>query len=152
MPEQVSEQTSRVAIAADHAGVEMKQQLCNLLEERGHAVDDLGPQTTDSVDYPDYAHQLAQRITSGEVDQGVLVCGTGIGMAMSANRHVGVRAVVCTEELSARLSRSHNDANVLCLGARLIGSAKAEAILEAFLATPFDRDRHTRRVGKIEIS
>ncbi len=142
---------NKLSIAADHAGVEMKQQFVELLRERGLEVNDLGPHSTESVDYPDYAHALAVQVASGETDAGVLVCGTGIGMSMAANRHPGVRAVVCTDELSARLSRGHNNANVLCVGARLLGSAKAAAILEAFLDAPFDRDRHTGRVAKIEI-
>lgn len=149
-PTATPQRMQRIAIAADHAGVEMKQQLAQLLQRRGHEVNDLGPHSTDSVDYPDFAHALAKLVAAGTVDGGVLVCGTGIGMAMAANRHPGVRAVVCTDELSARLSRGHNNANVLCVGARLVGSATAAALLEAFLDTPFDDDRHTGRVAKIE--
>lgn len=142
----------RVAIAADHAGVELKSELVEWLEARSVSVEDLGPNSTESVDYPDFAHRVAQRVASAEVDRGILVCGTGVGMAMSANRHPGVRAVNTTDLLTARMSRAHNDANVLCLGARVIGPGLAQELCAAFLDGEFEGDRHRRRVAKIENS
>ena len=140
----------RIAIAADHAGVELKKILVAELEQAGYQTQDLGTHEALSCDYPDFAHALASSVARGEVPRGVLVCGTGVGMSMSANRHQGVRAVVCSEPLSARMSRKHNDANVLCLGARVIGVDTAREILDAFLRTEYEGGRHTRRVGKIE--
>ena len=140
----------RIAIAADHAGVELKKILVAELEQAGYQTQDLGTHEALSCDYPDFAHALASSVARGEVPKGVLVCGTGVGMSMSANRHQGVRAVVCSEPLSARMSRKHNDANVLCLGARVIGVDTAREILDAFLRTEYEGGRHARRVGKIE--
>jgi ribose 5-phosphate isomerase B len=140
----------RIAIAADHAGVELKKVLAFELEQAGYQVSDLGTHETASCDYPDFGHALASCVARGEVARGVLVCGTGVGMSIAANRHEGVRAVVCSEPLSARMARKHNDANVLCLGARVVGVDTARDILEAFLSTEFEGGRHVRRVGKIE--
>ena len=137
-------------IAADHAGFELKEALKQSLERRGVAYRDLGTSSSDSVDYPDFAHRLADAIGRGEAERGLLVCGSGQGMAMAANRHHGVRAALATDEESARLSREHNDANVLSLGARVTPPDRAERILEVFLATPFAGGRHERRVSKIE--
>jgi ribose 5-phosphate isomerase B len=139
-------------IAADHAGFELKEALKRSLDRRGVSYQDLGTSSTDSVDYPDFAHRLAEAIGRGEADRGLLVCGSGQGMAMTANRHHGVRAALALDEESARLSREHNDANVLSLGARLTSPEKAERILEAFLDTPFAGGRHERRVSKIDPS
>jgi ribose 5-phosphate isomerase B len=140
----------RIAIAADHAGVELKKILVAELEQAGFQVHDLGTHDAASVDYPDFAHALASSVARGEVPRGVLVCGTGVGMSIAANRHAGVRAVVCSEPLSARMSRKHNDANVLCLGARVIGVDTAREILDAFLRSEYEGGRHARRVSKIE--
>lgn len=116
----------------------------------GHRVVDLGPASADSVDYPDFGHALARSLAAGEAEVGLAVCGSGIGIGMALNRHRGVRAAVCHDNLSARLSRQHNNANVLALGARLIGVETARDALRAFLETPFDGGRHTARVDKID--
>lgn len=140
----------RLVLAADHAGVDLKAELVAWLEELGHEVEDLGPQSHDSVDYPDYAHRVAAQVAEASADRGILVCGTGIGMAISANRHAGVRAVCTTDVFSVGMARAHNDANVLCLGARVVGGGLAQALVEAFLTGDFEGGRHQRRVSKIE--
>ena len=140
----------RVALGCDHAGLALKQHLKGLLLQQGVQVEDLGTHDEASCDYPDYAHAVASGVAEGRYDRGLLVCGTGLGMSYAANRHPGVRAALCTNEFLARMSRAHNDANVLCLGARVTGVGVAEAILSAFINTPFDGDRHTRRVSKID--
>jgi ribose 5-phosphate isomerase B len=137
-------------IAADHAGFELKESLKKSLDQRGLPYRDLGTSSAESVDYPDFAHRLADAIGRGEAERGLLVCGSGQGMAMAANRHHGVRAALAHDEESARLSREHNDANVLSLGARLTSPEKAERILDIFLETPFAGGRHERRVVKID--
>lgn len=142
--------TLRVALGCDHAGLALKQHLKGVLLQQGVQVEDLGTHDESSCDYPDYAHAVASGVAEGRYDRGLLVCGTGLGMSYAANRHPGVRAALCTNEFLARMSRAHNDANVLCLGARVTGVGVAEAILSAFIGTPFDGDRHTRRVGKID--
>lgn len=139
-------------VASDHAGFALKEELKKDLEARGVAYRDLGTSSSDSVDYPDYAHQLASAIERGEAERGLLVCGSGQGMAMSANRHPGVRAALAWNEESARLSRQHNDANVLSLAGRLTTPEDAKRILDVWLDTPFEGGRHERRVGKIERS
>lgn len=138
-----------VAIASDHAGYDLKQVLKKQLEEMGCQVIDLGTNDRQSVDYPDFGHALANEIEAGRIERGVLVCGTGIGMSMAANRHAGVRAAVCHDISSTRLTRRHNDANVLALGARLIGEEVAKDCLRVFLETPFEGGRHSARVEKI---
>jgi ribose 5-phosphate isomerase B len=137
-----------VAVASDHAGVELKSLLAGDIAALGLAVLDLGPRTADPVDYPDYAHALARVIAEGRAERGVLLCGTGNGMAMAANRNAAVRAALCHDGLTARLARQHNDANVLVLGARIIGPDIARDCLKIFLSTPFDGGRHARRVAK----
>ena len=139
-----------IAIASDHAGYGLKSVLVEELGALGHQVLDLGTDGPDSVDYPDFAHKLAAALADGRAERGVLVCGTGIGISLAANRHPGVRAAVCHDETSARLTREHNDANVLALGARLIGEEVAKACLRVFLTTAFAGGRHGRRVAKIE--
>ena len=141
----------RIAVGADHAGVGLKDQLAQSLRTQGHEIVDLGVSAGGKADYPDIAHELSSRVAAREVERGLLVCGTGVGMAMSANRHAGVRAVNCTDLYTAGMARSHNDANVLCLGARVVGDELAAALLESFLTTPFDGGRHEPRVGKIEV-
>jgi ribose 5-phosphate isomerase B len=139
-----------IAIGCDHAGLALKNALRTALEQRGEAIYDVGTYAEASCDYPDFAHMVASGVAGGRYRMGLLVCGTGIGMAIAANRHPGVRATVCAESFSAKMARSHNDANVLCLGARVIGPGLALDIVEAFLSTPFEGGRHTRRVDKIE--
>jgi len=141
----------RIAVGCDHAGFPLKAEVLEALRALGHEALDLGAtDATTSVDYPDFAHQAAMRVTSGDVSLGILVCGSGIGMSIAANRHRGVRAVVCSEAYSARMSRLHNDANVLCFGARVVGPGVARALVEAFVSTEFEGGRHARRVAKIE--
>ncbi|MGE5235673.1 MAG: ribose 5-phosphate isomerase B [Acidobacteriota bacterium] len=140
----------RLLIASDHAGYDLKALLLEHARGRGWEVVDLGPAGTDSVDYPDYAHELARRLAAGEAERGVLVCGTGIGMSMAANRHVGVRAALCHDAFTAEAARRHNDANLLCLGGRTTGPGVALQMLDLFLTVPFDGGRHERRVRKIE--
>ncbi|MET0557014.1 MAG: ribose 5-phosphate isomerase B [Vicinamibacteria bacterium] len=139
-------------VASDHAGFALKEELKKDLAARGIAHRDLGTSSAESVDYPDYAHQLAGAIERGEAERGLLVCGSGQGMAMAANRHPGVRAALAWSEESARLSRQHNDANVLSLPGRLTTPEDAKRILKVWLDTPFEGGRHQRRVGKIEPS
>ncbi len=139
-----------VAVASDHAGFALKSALAEELETMGHRVVDLGPASADSVDYPDFGHALARSLAAGDAELGLAVCGSGIGIGMALNRHRGVRAAVCHDSLSARLSRQHNNANVLALGARLIGVETARDALRTFLETPFDGGRHTARVDKID--
>ncbi len=138
-----------IAIAADHAGYELKSALKQRLIEQGFDVVDLGTDDTESVDYPDFAGVLADAITAGRSARGVLLCGSGIGMSIAANRFPGVRAALVHDEESARLARRHNDANVLVMGARRIAPGVAEDCLHAFLTTSFEGGRHRRRVGKL---
>lgn len=140
----------RVLVASDHGGFELKQLLVARLRSLGHEIVDLGTHGQASVDYPDFAHALAARLAAGDGQRGVLVCGTGIGVSITANRHPGVRAALCHDALTAEMARRHNDANVLCLGGRTTGTAVALQALEIFLATPFDGGRHAGRVAAIE--
>ena len=139
-----------VVVASDHAGLPLKRELVAALAEAGVRYEDLGTHDEASTDYPDYAHRVAEAISSGRHPLGLLVCGSGVGMSMAANRHSGIRAVVCSEPYSAAMARRHNDANVLCMGARVVGPGLAREILEAFLAQAFEGGRHQRRVEKIE--
>ena len=138
-------------IGSDHAGLDLKRELAGVAAELGYEVVDLGTHTSDSTDYPDYAHQVANAVATGE-GLGLLVCGTGIGMSMTANRHPGVRAALCGDVFSASMTRRHNDANVLCVGARVGGPGLAVEILKAFLGASFEGGRHERRVNKIDLS
>jgi ribose 5-phosphate isomerase B len=140
-----------IVIASDHAGLPLKQELASALSELGHAFVDLGTHEGGSVDYPDYAHRVSLGIVEGRHALGVLVCGSGVGMSIAANRHKGIRAVVCSEPYSAAMARRHNDANVLCLGSRVVGGGLGREILEAFLAQSFEGGRHAGRVSKIEL-
>jgi len=139
----------RVALGADHAGVVLKNSIKQLLDQRGIAYTDFGTGSTESVDYPDYAALVARSVASGEHDRGILVCGTGLGMAMAANKIPGIRAAPVVDEASARLGREHNNANVLALGARLTAEYLAWRLVEVFLDTPFGGGRHQRRIDKI---
>jgi ribose 5-phosphate isomerase B len=138
-----------IAIASDHAAFELKAALVQWLRDEGHEVLDLGPEGETSVDYPDYGYKLAEAIAAGEASRGIAMCGSGIGISIAVNRHPGARCALVSEMLSARLAREHNDANVIAMGARLIGIEQAKACVTAFLSTPFAGDRHTRRVDKL---
>jgi ribose 5-phosphate isomerase B len=140
-----------IVIASDHAGFALKRHLVLRIEARSLEVADLGVHDETSADYPDFAHAVAAAITSGRAQRGILICGTGIGMSMAANRHPGIRAALCHDAFTAELARRHNDANVLCLGARVLGGGVAEQILDIFLETPFEGGRHARRTCKIEL-
>lgn len=139
-----------IALGSDHAGLPLKRALLAALEAGGHSVLDAGTHEEASVDYPDFGHLVAAKVASGAAAFGVLVCGSGIGMSITANRHKAIRAVVLHNTTEARLTRAHNDANIACFGARTIGVEVALDALAAFLATPFEGGRHERRVEKIE--
>ncbi|MCC6128723.1 MAG: ribose 5-phosphate isomerase B [Acidobacteria bacterium] len=139
----------KIAVGSDHAGFELKEKVREFLTTRGHEVLDTGTTGTASVDYPDFGYAVGRAVASGEAAVGVVVCGSGIGIAMAANKVPGARAGVATDVFSARLMRQHNDANILALGARITAPALAEAILETFLETPFEGGRHQRRVEKL---
>lgn len=139
----------RIAIASDHAALALKSALAEYMRAAGHDVDDLGPYDDSSVDYPDYGYKLAAAIASGVADRGVALCGSGIGISIAVNRNPAARAALVSEPVSARLAREHNDANVIAMGARLIGVDMAKACIDAFLATDFGGDRHQRRVNKL---
>ncbi len=139
----------KIAIAADHAGFALKERLRVKLEEAGHEVEDFGTASTDSCDYPDYAQRVAREVGQGRSDRGILVCSTGIGMAMAANKVAGVRAAPAQSEDEVRLTREHNDANVLTLGARYLDEDRAAGLIGLFLTTEFSGGRHARRVAKI---
>jgi len=139
----------RIAIASDHAALALKADLADWLRGVGHEVTDLGPDGVESVDYPDYGYKLADDIAAGRADFGIALCGSGIGISIAANRHPACRAAIVSEPLSARLAREHNDANVIAMGARLIGIEMAKACVETFLGTPFGGDRHRGRVNKL---
>ena len=139
----------KIAIASDHAALEMKADLVQWLGEQGHEVADLGPYGPESVDYPDYGYKLGEVIASGAAERGIALCGSGIGIAIAANRNPKVRCAQVSEPLSAKLCRSHNDANAIAMGARLIGPEMARACVTAFLTTEFEGGRHAHRVDKL---
>ena len=139
----------RIALGADHAGVALKDEIKRLLDERGIAYSDFGADSTESVDYPDFAARVASEVSAGRFDRGILVCGTGIGMAIAANKVPGIRAAPVVDERSAVLSREHNDANVLALAGRLTPPDQARRLVSIFLDTPFGGGRHVRRIEKI---
>jgi ribose 5-phosphate isomerase B len=138
-----------VAIGGDHAGFSLKKEIVGWLEHNGFTFKDFGPWTEESVDYPDFAHQVASAVEKKEFDFGILVCGSGNGVAMAANKHQGIRAALCWLEELGVLARQHNDANVLCLAGRFISTDLGLRIVQAFLTTTFEGGRHARRVGKI---
>ena len=140
----------KIAAGADHAGFGLKDAVVKHLRSRGHQVVDFGAESDAAVDYPIYAHIAADAVQSGEAERGLLVCGTGIGMCIAANRHHGVRAAVCHTPYLAEMSRRHNNANVLCLAGRLLSVDEALAIVEVWLATPFEGGRHERRAELID--
>jgi ribose 5-phosphate isomerase B len=139
----------KVAIASDHRGYHLKERVIALLRGRGHEVIDEGPASDASVDYPDFAALVAKKVGSGEVDRGILICGTGIGMAITANKFPGVRAAACADEVTAELSRRHNDLNVLCLSGDLLSANSTERVVIKWIETEFEGGRHQRRVEKI---
>ena len=136
-------------IATDHAGYALKAYIKNFVQELGHEIIDLGPDSADRVDYPDFAYKAAKAIIEGEADRGIFICGTGIGISIAANKVKGIRAALCYNIYAAEMSRRHNNANVLCLGGRVLGEELAKAIVKVWLETPFDGGRHERRINKI---
>ncbi|MDO8526936.1 MAG: ribose 5-phosphate isomerase B [Deltaproteobacteria bacterium] len=143
--------TQKIAIGSDHAGFQLKEILKSYLQSEGHEVLDFGCPSEESCDYPDYAAKVAHAVAEGKAERGVLVCGTGIGMCMTANKIKGIRAAVLRTFDDARLSREHNDANIACLGGRITAVHQAQSLLDTFLKTPFQGGRHAARVQKIEI-
>jgi ribose 5-phosphate isomerase B len=140
----------RIALGSDHAGFDLKEFVREHLSARGAVVVDLGTGSTASVDYPDYARKVCEAVLDGSADRGVLLCGTGIGMSMMANRFKGIRAALCHDHFTAVAARSHNDANVLVMGGRIIGTDLAREIVDTWLDTPFEGDRHERRIKKFD--
>lgn len=139
----------RIAIGADHGGYELKQQIAEFLTAQGHQVQDFGTHSLESVDYPDFASLVAHAVAAGEAGRGIVICGTGIGVSIAANKVRGIRAAVCTDCYMARMAREHNDAQILCLGGRVLGTGSALDIVQVFLSSEFLGGRHARRVGKI---
>jgi len=140
----------KIVLGADHGGFELKNMIKSHLESKGFETIDVGTNTTESCDYPIFASRLCQKIQNGEADLGILVCGTGIGMSMAANKHRGIRAACCSDTFSARLTRLHNNANVLCLGARVLGAGLALDLVDQFISAEFEGDRHIKRLSLIE--
>jgi ribose 5-phosphate isomerase B len=138
-----------IVIGSDHAGYKAKEELKAMLQKKGFNVIDVGTTSEESTDYPDYAVKVGEAVSSGQAKQGVLVCGTGIGMCMTANKIRGVRAALVTDDLTAEMSRKHNDANVFCAGARVLATEKMKQLLDKWLSTPFEGGRHERRVQKM---
>ena len=139
----------KIAIASDHRGYHLKEKVISLLKTKGHEVVDEGPSTDESVDYPDFAALVASKVSAGTVDRGILICGTGLGMAIAANKFPRVRAAACVDEVTAELSRRHNDLNVLCLSGDLLSSRSTERLVEIWMDTEFEGGRHKRRLDKI---
>src|SRR5688572_14708704 len=139
----------RIAVGSDHRGFVIKQKIMDLLRRLEQEVIDAGPSNQESVDYPDVACIVAQKVSKGEVDRGILICGTGIGMSIAANKFTGVRAAPCHDDLTAEMSRRHNDLNLLCLSADMLGEKLIDRMVEIWLNTPFEGGRHARRVEKI---
>lgn len=140
----------KIAIASDHRGIQVKKRILRQLVELGQEVIDFGPAAQDSVDYPDYAAKVANAITQHEVDRGILICGSGIGMSIAANRFAGVRAALCHDEFNAEISRRHNDANIMCLSGDLLTEQLVSRMVDIWVKTPFEGGRHARRLEKIE--
>jgi len=139
----------RIAIGTDHRGFAIRSKVIELVQRLGHTVEDVGTFSADAVDYPDIAAAVARKVSRGEVDRGILVCGTGMGMAIAANKFHGVRAAPCHDDLTAEMSRRHNDTNILCLSGDLLGGRLIDRMVELWLSTPFEGGRHARRVEKI---
>ncbi|MEW6115833.1 MAG: ribose 5-phosphate isomerase B [Nitrospirota bacterium] len=141
----------RIAIGSDHAGLELKLEIISVLKGLGHECTDYGTDTPQSVDYPDFGEKVSEAVSSGTVERGILICGTGIGMSIVANKFANVRAALCNELFSAKMSRLHNDANILVLGGRIIGKDLAKEIVRTWLTTPFEGGRHDNRLKKIHL-
>ncbi len=141
--------SKKIYIGCDHAALHMKNDIIAYLNENGYKVEDLGPYTPESVDYPAYAEKVGKAVVADKASLGILICGTGIGMSLAANKVKGIRAAACSEVYSAKMTRQHNDANVLCLGARVIGIETAKMLVDAFVETEFEGGRHQRRVDMI---
>lgn len=141
-----------IALGGDHAGFEYKAELLDFLQSAGYTVKDFGPFSADSVDYPDFTHPVATAVEDGEADRGILICGSANGVAITANKHQGIRAAICWQEELASLARQHNDANIVCIPARFIGLDQAKAIVDRFLTTEFEGGRHANRVNKMSCS
>ena len=141
--------TKTIVLACDHAAVELKKKVISHLEGLGHSTIDVGTHTTESCAYPEYASAACKKIQQGEADLGILICGTGIGMGMAANKHRGIRAAICSDTFSASATRLHNDANVLCFGARVVGEGLAMQLVDAFINTEYEGGRHQSRVDMI---
>jgi ribose 5-phosphate isomerase B len=139
----------RIAVGTDHRGYPLRARIIDLLQRLGHEVEDLGTYTGEAVDYPDIAARVARKVCHGEVERGILICGTGLGMCIAANKFPGVRAAPCHDDLTAELSRRHNDSNILCLSADLLGERLVDRMIELWLSTPFEGGRHARRLSKI---
>lgn len=139
----------KIAIGADHAGYDLKEFLLKIIDEMGHEITDMGTYSCCSVDYPDYAESVAKAVSDGSHERGILICGTGIGMSIVANKFKNVRAALCNDLFTAKMSRLHNNANILCMGSRVIGKGLAKEIVETWLSTPFEGNRHAMRVEKI---
>ena len=139
----------KIIIGCDHGGFDLKNEIISHLEKRAIEVTDVGTYSTDSCNYPDYARALCKRIQSGEFERGILVCGTGIGISIAANKHNGIRAACCSDTFSARMTRMHNDANVLCMGGRVVGAGLACDMVDLFVDTEFEGGRHETRVNKV---
>ncbi|MEN2994274.1 MAG: ribose 5-phosphate isomerase B [Thermodesulfovibrio sp.] len=139
----------KIAIGADHAGFELKELVSKFIKDKGHEVIDMGTGNSCSVDYPDYAEKVAKAVSDGEVERGILICGTGIGMSIVANKFKNIRAALCNDLFTAKMSRLHNDSNILCMGARVIGKGLALEIVKTWLDTPFEGERHLKRIEKI---
>ena len=140
----------KIAIGADHGGYSLKEILIEDLKSSGYDLEDLGTYSTDSVDYPDFSQKVCNQVTQGQADLGILICGTGIGMSIAANKHQGIRAALCGDVYSAKLTRQHNNSNVLCLGARVIGDELAKMIVHTWLDAEFEGGRHQGRLDKLE--
>ena len=141
---------NKIVIGCDHAAYELKLKVIAHLNAQGIETEDIGTHSTESCDYPNYADALCKKITSGEYERGILICGTGIGMSIAANKHRGIRAACCSDTFSARLTREHNDANVLCFGARVVGEGLAYDLVDLFVSTDYEGGKHARRVAMLD--
>lgn len=141
----------KVAIGCDHGGLDLKEAVISVLKELNLAYEDMGTHDRSSCDYPDYAEKVATAVVSGQCQQGILICGTGIGMSIAANKVPGIRAALCNEIFSAKMARNHNDANIICIGARVVGAGVAQEIVKAYFTSGFEGGRHARRVEKLNL-
>jgi len=142
--------STKYYVGTDHAGIDLKNYTCEYLKSKGIEVEDMGPFSKERVDYPDYAVKVCQKVLADKGSMGILICGSGIGISMAANRHHGIRAALCHDAYTAKMGRAHNDGNVLCFGERIVGIGVAESIIDAWLEAEFEGGRHAGRVAKIE--